>query len=212
MSHLDYPVSLRLEGRAVLVVGDGEVAAARAAGLLAAGARVTVCTPAPGPALEALEGELVLVRRAAGAAELDGAKLVFLALEDAAASAQLAAEARTRGLLVNAADLPELCDFTLPAVARRGVVTLAVSTAGRAPAVARRLRTLLIEALPARHVELVRLVTHLRRRLRPGPARMRFVRGVIDGEIGRALLNGERRAAFVALRAELRRHEEEHRS
>ncbi len=198
----DYPICLRLAGRPVLVAGGGPVAAGRVAGLLEAGALVTVFAPVLVAELEALGG-IKVRRRAIEAGDLEGTGLLFLALDDVASSSRIAALARARGWLVNAADLPDLCDFTLPAVGRRGVVTIAVSTAGHAPSVARRLRTLLLAALPPRHVELLRLVTHLRRRLPAGSARMAFVRGVIDGEVGDALLRGERKAAFVRLRAAL---------
>jgi precorrin-2 dehydrogenase/sirohydrochlorin ferrochelatase len=116
----------------------------------------------------------------------------------------VAAEARALGIWVNTADVPELCDFTLPSVERRGPITLAVSTAGQAPALARHLRRELGAHLAPHHVWLARLSGWLRRRLPSGPARMRFLKGLVEGEVGALLAKGERKAAGARLRAELK--------
>jgi precorrin-2 dehydrogenase/sirohydrochlorin ferrochelatase len=208
MPHLDYPVCLRLQGRRVVVVGGGAVALGRTHGLLACGAVVTVVAPRAHDELLALAhaGALTYVARGVVDEDLDGAALVMSATDDADVTAAVARAARARGVWLNAADVPDFCDLTLPAVARRGAVTVAVSTGGQAPAVARRLRDALALAVPARAGRLIWLVRALRRALPAGPARMTFIRNVVDGPIGGALLSGDRvarRAAFGALRAAL---------
>lgn len=89
---------------------------------------------------------------------LDGISVLFVAGLDRPASAAIALQARARGVLVNVEDMPDLCDFTMPAIVRRGDLLLTVSTNGRAPALARRLREWLEEHFPrdweARLVEL----------------------------------------------------------
>ena len=72
--------------------------------------------------------------------EISGLRLLFIAGGDEAAAAALAREARSRGVLVNVEDRPALCDFHVPALVRRGDLVLAISTAGRAPAIAKLLR------------------------------------------------------------------------
>lgn len=76
----------------------------------------------------------------------EGAQVLFVAGLDRAASAALAADARTRGVLVNVEDVPELCDFHVPAVVRRGDLAFTVSTNGKAPGLSRLLREWLARA------------------------------------------------------------------
>lgn len=133
-----YPVQLDLSGRNVLVVGGGRIAARKAQGLLAAGARVTVVAPDIAPAVAALRVEIS--PRPYRSTDLDGAWLVVTATDDAAVNARVAADATAARIWVNSADDPANCSFTLPAVARRGPITVAVATAGRSPALAGWLR------------------------------------------------------------------------
>ncbi len=90
--------------------------------------------------LALLEGAGVVPAQIAPDAALDGFSVLFAAGLDQAASAALAARARAAGILVNVEDMPELCDFNVPAIVRRGDLLLTVSTNGRAPGLARRLR------------------------------------------------------------------------
>ncbi|MCU0259552.1 MAG: bifunctional precorrin-2 dehydrogenase/sirohydrochlorin ferrochelatase [Ilumatobacteraceae bacterium] len=134
-----YPVVLDLRGVLVLVVGAGPVGVRKVEGLVAAGAAVrVVATRVTGP-LD--RSTVVEVReRAFDPVDLDGVRLVVTATGDAAVDAEVAGAARERGLWVNAADQAEDCGFILPAVARAGTLTIAVSTDGASPALARRLR------------------------------------------------------------------------
>jgi siroheme synthase-like protein len=137
-----YPVVLDLHGVAVLVVGAGPVAARKVAGLAAAGAVVRVVAPEVSPAMEAeiAAGHVdTLVRRPFRPADLEGVRLAVTATGEEV-DAAVAAAATAAGIWVNAADRPEVCGFILPAVARSGAVSIAVSTDGASPALARRLR------------------------------------------------------------------------
>ena len=134
----DYPIVLDLDGVPVLVVGGGAVAMRKIEGLLAAHADVTVVAPIIADAIRALPVRLVMRTYQPG--DLDGARLVITAADDAAVNAAVAADAKFRGTLVNSADDPANCTFTLPAVARDGVVTVAISTGGASPALASHLR------------------------------------------------------------------------
>lgn len=141
-----YPVILDLHDVAVLVVGGGRIGARKAEGLAAAGALVTVV------AIEAsvhLDGVAIaeLRERAFEPADLDGVRLVVTATGDADVDAIVSAIARERGIWTNAADQPADCEFILPAIARTGRVTVAVSTDGASPALARELRNLVAELL-----------------------------------------------------------------
>jgi siroheme synthase-like protein len=142
-----YPVVLDLHDVPVLVVGAGPVAVRKIAGLVAAGADVRVVAPEidaqllPGRIRELRRaGSVELRRRFYEEGDLDGVRLVVTATGVASVDAAVAADARARGVWVNAADQPVDCDFILPAIARQGPISVAVSTDGRSPALAARLR------------------------------------------------------------------------
>jgi siroheme synthase-like protein len=144
MSEL-YPVFLRFQGRRALLVGGGHVAAAKLLGLLAAGARVRVVAPEIAPELERPEVE---IRRGPFVPEdLDGAFFV-VAAAPAEVNRQVREAADARGVFVNAVDDAKAASAFLGGVIRKGGVTVAVSTEGRAPALAGLLREALEKVLP----------------------------------------------------------------
>lgn len=133
-----YPVMLDLAGVPVLVVGGGTIAGRKTAGLLAAGAIVTVVAPVVLPELAAAAADVR--ERPYEVADLDGQQLVLTATDDPIVNARVASDARANGVWVNSADDPQNCTFILPAVARQGSVVVAVGTDGSSPALARHLR------------------------------------------------------------------------
>ena len=134
-----YPVFLDVADVVVLVVGGGRIGARKAHGLAAAGARVRLVATEVTAHVDR-SNVADLRERAFEAADLEGARLVVTATGDATTDARIAAAARTAGVWVNAADQPADCSFILPAVARAGDVTVAVSTDGASPALAAALR------------------------------------------------------------------------
>ncbi|HYY51226.1 MAG TPA: bifunctional precorrin-2 dehydrogenase/sirohydrochlorin ferrochelatase [Myxococcales bacterium] len=140
-----YPVFLQLQGRPVLLVGGGKVASAKVGGLIAAGARVTVVAPA---ILDALRRPGVRVeQREFQPGDLEG-KWFVVAAATAQVNREVARAAEIRGVFVNAADDVESATAYLGGVFRKGGVTVAVSTDGRAPALAGLLREALQALLP----------------------------------------------------------------
>jgi precorrin-2 dehydrogenase/sirohydrochlorin ferrochelatase len=154
-----YPVVLDLTDVPVLMVGGGQIASRKAAGLLTAGARVTVVAPM---VLPDLAGQVHEVReRQYSPSDLEGHRLVMTATDDPAVNAAVGSDATAAGVWVNSADDPENCSFILPAVARRGSVVIAVGTDGSSPALARHLRDriadeILTPAVEAAAIELAR--------------------------------------------------------
>lgn len=143
-----YPVTLDLRGRACLVVGGGAVAARKVEGLLADGAAVTVVAPDLCPALadRVAQGRLRHEARPYAPGEAGGAWwLVFACTDDRGVNRQVRLDGEAAGRWVNVADDPELCAFHLPARLARGSLQVAVSTDGRAPFAARRLRDALTD-------------------------------------------------------------------
>jgi precorrin-2 dehydrogenase / sirohydrochlorin ferrochelatase len=133
-----YPVSLVVAGKRCVVVGGGSVAARKASGLVDAGAHVIVVAPDISEVIRALPVELV--ERPYESSDLEQAWLVMAATNDPEVNRRVHADGQTARVWVNAADEPEACAFTLPAVLRRGPVTVAVSTGGHSPALAGWLR------------------------------------------------------------------------
>ena len=141
-----YPVFLDLHDLPVLVVGGGRIGARKAEGLVAAGARVRLVAI---DVSEHVDATTIDDLRASAFQpdDLDGVRLVITATGDEAVDAAISAAARARGIWTNAADQPIDCEFILPAIARRGRVTVAVSTDGASPALARELRNVIDEFL-----------------------------------------------------------------
>lgn len=160
MRSFDYPVYLDLRDVPVLVVGAGPVAARKVAGLVAAGARVTVVAPEVSAALD--RSRVAEVReRPFEPTDVEGMRLVLTATGVREVDAAVAAAATAAGVWVNAADQPEDCSFILPAIARNGPLAIAVSTGGASPALARRLRDRAAELLTD---DVVALALELQRR------------------------------------------------
>ncbi len=151
-----YPIFVETKGRRVIVIGGGHVGAEKVRGLLNGEADITVVSPDLIPELQGYldEGRITHVARAYEESDLDdGYEFIMVATDDGAINAEVAAAGKRRGLWVNAADDPKNCDFILPAVVRKGKITLAASTSGTSPALARRLReeldAYLTEDMPA---------------------------------------------------------------
>jgi precorrin-2 dehydrogenase/sirohydrochlorin ferrochelatase len=201
----DFPIAMRLEGRPVLLVGAGVVAEGRARLLLEARARVHLVAPDATSALArlAMEGTIAWSRRAYQHGDCRGAALVFGAIDDPQASRAVAAEARALGIPVNVADAPSLCDFHLPAVARQGLVTIAVSTAGEAPALAAELRARAHVVIGPEYGTLARLMGRLRRMTPAGPRRRAALRQLIELGAADRIRLGDRRGLWRLVRSAL---------
>ncbi|ABS64384.1 siroheme synthase [Parvibaculum lavamentivorans DS-1] len=135
-----FPILIDLASLKVVLVAEGEVAEKRLAALDAAGAaHLEVYSQAPTATLAKQAGKRLKGARPASEA-LQEAHIVFLAGLDDRESAALAGKARAAGRLVNTEDVKPLCDFHVPSILRRGDLTISVSTGGKSPGLARRLR------------------------------------------------------------------------
>jgi precorrin-2 dehydrogenase/sirohydrochlorin ferrochelatase len=155
-----YMVCVDLEGRSCLVVGAGAVGLEKARGLVECGAQVTVVAPKAGAEI----GQLPVrwLPRPYQSSDLDGRILVVAATSSEEVNRRVFAEAESRGLLCNVADVPELCSFILPAVHREGPIAVAVSTGGASPALAQRLRGEIAGLVGPEHAELAERLRELR--------------------------------------------------
>ncbi|TFH21391.1 MAG: bifunctional precorrin-2 dehydrogenase/sirohydrochlorin ferrochelatase [Acidimicrobiales bacterium] len=141
-----YPVYLDLNDVPVLVVGAGRIGARKAEGLVAAGARVRLVATDVSEHVDGIDVAEICTRPFEST-DLDGVRLVVTATGQPDVDAEVSRMARARGIWTNAADQPVDCGFILPAIARAGRVTVAVSTDGTSPALARELRLVLAEWL-----------------------------------------------------------------
>jgi uroporphyrin-III C-methyltransferase / precorrin-2 dehydrogenase / sirohydrochlorin ferrochelatase len=176
MGSFSLPISLDVEGRRCVVVGGGIVAEHKARSLLDAGAHVVAIAPSFTEGLEELtrrargaagSADLDVVRRPYEWGDLEDAFLVVAATDDPGVNAAVFDEAVQRSVLVNAVDDVEHCTFAFPSVVQRGDLMLAISTGGKAPALAKRLRRTLSAELGPEYGVLVDVLAEVRSALMP---------------------------------------------
>jgi precorrin-2 dehydrogenase/sirohydrochlorin ferrochelatase len=204
---IDYPILLRLEGRRCVVVGGGKVAARKAKSLLECGAKVKVIAPELTPELAHLakNGKIQYVGRSYRGTDIKGAFLVIGATDSEATNRRVWAEADKQGMLVNIVDRPELCSFTLPARFSRGPVTVAISTGGASPALARRLREILEEVIGPEFGKLATLLQSLREEVKESYAteaeRRQAWNRMLDSDVLSLLRQGKLKEAKARAKA-----------
>ena len=137
-----YPVCLDLEAKRCVVVGGGRVAERKVMGLLACDAQVSVISPELTEELQRQysDGKFHWTKREYMPGDLAHAFLVIAATDDEETQKQVYREAAAGNLLLNVADVPGRCNFILPATVRQGDLAISVSTAGKSPALARKIR------------------------------------------------------------------------
>jgi len=162
-----FPILVKLKGKKCVVVGAGKIAAAKAAGLLTSGARVVVIGPRAADWIQsqARAGRVIWHRRRFVVADLEHAFLVIAATNSNATNEAVYRACVMRGVLCNVVDVPERCDFFYPAVVRRGPLQIAISTDGRSPALARRLRIELERQFGPEYGQWVEHVGKIRRKI-----------------------------------------------
>ncbi len=162
--HPYYPLYFDIEGRLCAVIGGGNVAERKVRALLAAGARIKVISPLATERLLRLgrSGSIELVQREYRSGDLKGATLAFAATDSSETNDQIRQEARRSGILLNVVDKPDLCDFIVPSIVRRGPITIAISTSGLLPMLSKRLRKEIAEKLSSDFVLYARRVAAFR--------------------------------------------------
>lgn len=210
-----YPLMLNLTGWDCLVIGGGPLAEGKAGALLEAGARVTVAATELTPALTQLvaEGRIRWLARPAQPRDLAGSRLAICALEDRSMNSAFAAEAERLGVLFNAVDDPPNCRFILPSIHRQGDLIIAVSTSGKCPALAVRIREQCARQFSSHFAQFLELVGTLRVRIaRLVPdfdGRRRLWYELVDSPALEQFRRGEPGAARATVEAILARVEQE---
>jgi siroheme synthase-like protein len=159
------PVGLRVEGRAILVVGAGPIAARKAAAYAAQGALLTVVAPEHSEQMNNVSVQRRL-HREFHPADLDGMWLAVTATGIPAVDGVVFAEAEARRMWCNAADDPQHCSVILPAVARRGPLTIGISSGGTSPAAASWIRRRIEAMLDEPTLTVTEIATRVRDAIR----------------------------------------------
>ena len=190
-----FPIYLDMSRRRCLVIGGGAVAERKIAALLETGAEVTVLAPDVTDVVAGLskQNAIRFTARCYEAGDLDGFELAFVATDDPQVNAAVYREGRSRGVWVNSADDPARCDFILPSVLRRGDLTVAVSTGGTSPALARTVREELELYFTQEYESLAKLAAEVRKELSNRSITVPFEtwRRALSGEVRQLLMHSD---------------------
>ena len=165
-----YPVNLDLNGQRCIVIGGGSVAQRKVETLLDFGAAVTVISDKITPGLSGLVSSHAITYNESlfSPGMLEGAFLAIAATNDTEANKAVYQEAKERNILVNVVDVPEICTFFVPAVVQRGDLVISISTSGKGPSLARRIREELESEYGPEYGELTEILYELRDEVKYG--------------------------------------------
>lgn len=162
-----YPIYLNIKEKHCVVIGGGSVAERKVNSLLDAGAKVTVISPEITHALEDLRSErrITVVSRPYHEGDLEGALIAYAATDNEDINKEISKEAKSKGVLLNIVDEPKRCDFIVPSVVERGRLSIAVSTGGASPALAKELRAELEERYGEEYATFLEIMAAIRQKL-----------------------------------------------
>ena len=163
-----YPIMLKVSGKKCVVVGGGNVAERKTKAFLECGGTVYVISPNLSSGLRSLAetGQIEVIHRDYRADDLKNAAIVVAATDDQEVNKRIYSEGQQRGILTNVVDDPENSNFIVPSVLQRDDVIIAVSTSGRSPALARKIRTELEEKYSKEYASLAILLSEVRSELK----------------------------------------------
>lgn len=196
-----YPIYIQLREQPCVVIGGGKIAEGKVEGLLAAQAHVTLISPNLTPRLHELaeEKQIVYVSRTYQPGDLTGAFMVICATDQADINHQVWQEATANRQLVNVVDDTPRCNFIAPSILRKGDLTIAISTSGKAPALAVRLKERLQRELGPEYERFLELAGELREPLAQHvpdfETRKALWYELVDSEILDLLARGDEAAA-----------------
>lgn len=208
-----YPLMLDLRGRVAIVVGGDRIASEKAAALAASGAYVRVLSSCVGLEMIHLaeQRQVTLERRDYEPGALAGAFVVVAATSDQQLIEAIWAETQERGQLVNIVDVPKYCNFIVPSILRRGQLTIAVSTEGASPALAKRIRHELEDHFPSNYGIYIKLASIVRKHMRAHGVsyerRDDFFGDFFDSDVLSLIVNGDVEQAIATTGNLLQRYD-----
>lgn len=191
------PLFFKLENRPALIVGGGEVAHRKAELLLKAGANVTIISPEFDERFfQQNQPNVTLIKQGYDKQFLTNQTLVISATDDETVNQQVYQDCQSLNIPVNVVDNPPLCTFIFPAIIDRDPITVAVSSAGKAPVLARLLRAKLETVIPPQYGELAGLAGKFRDKVKQTlpniTARRKFWEQVFEGQIAETVFNSDK--------------------
>lgn len=195
------PIFFNIKHRLCVVIGGGDVATRKVAMLLKADASVTLVSPTLCQELSLLveEGKIQYRKSTFEAEQLHGACLVIAATDNEVVNEAVSIAAKTQNIPVNVVDAPDLCTFTMGSIIDRSPVVIAVSSEGKAPVLARYIRTKIETMLPASYGRIAAIAGEFREQVKTkfttSQARRRFWEDVLQGPIVERILSGQEDAA-----------------
>jgi uroporphyrin-III C-methyltransferase/precorrin-2 dehydrogenase/sirohydrochlorin ferrochelatase len=195
------PIFFNIKDRLCIVIGGGDVATRKVAMLLKADASVTLVSPTLCPELILLveEGKIQYQKSTFEAKHLHGACLVIAATDNEVVNKAVSIAAKSQNIPVNVVDAPDLCTFTMGSIIDRSPVVIAVSSEGKAPVLARYIRTKIETMLPASYGRIAAIAGEFREQVKTkfttSQARRRFWEDVLQGPIVERILSGQEDAA-----------------
>lgn len=200
MTHL-FPIYLNLSGKNCLVIGGGPVAERKVENLLEYEANIKLVSPQVENKIKewSRDGIITWLPREFAAQDLDGIFMVFVATNDGAVNQQVVELCRQRGILANAVDDPPNCDFFIPSLIRRNSLVVAISTEGKSPLFARKLREELEDVITPEYGEFVEILGELRTQIKHGVLdiglRKKIFENLVNSDILNLLKAGEKEKA-----------------
>jgi uroporphyrin-III C-methyltransferase / precorrin-2 dehydrogenase / sirohydrochlorin ferrochelatase len=195
------PIFFNIQDRLCIVIGGGDVATRKVTMLLKANAAVTLISPALCQELSLMveEGKIQYHNTTFEASQLHGACLVIAATDDEKVNEAVSIAAKLQNIPVNVVDAPDLCTFTMGSIIDRSPVVIAVSSEGKAPVLARYIRTKIETMLPASYGRIAAIAGEFREQVKKkfstSQARRRFWEDVLQGPIVERILSGQEDAA-----------------
>lgn len=198
-----YPVYLNIKGKKCIVVGGGGIAERKVKSLLKKGADVTVISPKLTEVLSALakEGSINYIKEIFQEKYLESATLIIAATDDSKVNEEVYGAARKRNILINTVDCPEYCDFIVPSVVERGDLMISISTSGKSPALAKKIRKELQERYGKEYSEFLKIMGKVREELfskvKDQEKREEIFNSLVNADIIELLKKGEKVDSLV---------------
>ena len=212
-----FPFFIKLSEQPCLVIGGGEVAERKLDLLVRVDANITLVSPKISDHILKFteEGRIVFHKEAYDKKFLDSSKYKFMiaATDDKKLNEKIAKDAKEKGILINVVDQPSLCDFIFPSILERGPITIAVSTAGSSPVLARMLRTKLETMIPGAYGRLAKIVSDnrvaIRKKLKNSKSNRIFWEQILNSKFVELVLSGQDEEAVAYLGSEIDVFDEE---
>jgi len=215
-----FPFFIELNNKSILLVGGGEVAERKLDLLLKANAKVTIVAPELTDYLEGFlkDKNVTYIKETYNSDILEKGNYIFIiaATNDEVINKKIANDANKHNILVNVVDKPEICDFIFPSILERGPITVAVSTGGSSPVLARMLRTKLETMVPGGYGKLAKIISEnrvaIRKKLKNSKLNRIFWEHMLNSKFVELILNGKNKKAIEYLNLAIDEFDEQKKS